>query len=87
MRSLDLSGPPKRREPLAGGSSAQYGTATDATETTAATRDAQALKDSRDEPPEHRNDRRRFLIWACMLGVVPPERVVERVISEIEGTL
>jgi hypothetical protein len=37
------------------------------------------------EPPEHRNDRRRFLIWACMLGAVPPQRVVERVVRDVEG--
>jgi hypothetical protein len=30
-------------------------------------------------------DRRAFLIWACMIGVVPPERVVERVVAEIEA--
>ena len=37
-----------------------------------------------DERPEHRNDRRRFLIWACMAGLVQPERVTERVLQEIE---
>ena len=36
-----------------------------------------------DEQPEHNGDRRRFLVWALMLGAVPPERVVERVIAEI----
>ena len=35
------------------------------------------------EQPEHRGDRRRFLIWALMLGAVPPERLTERVIAEI----
>jgi hypothetical protein len=35
------------------------------------------------EEPEHRGDRRRFLIWAAMLGIVPPERVVERVIADV----
>ena len=35
------------------------------------------------ETPEHRGDRRRFLIWACMLGAVPPERVTERVLEEL----
>ena len=37
------------------------------------------------EIPEHNGDRRAFLIWACMLGAVPPERVVERVIAEVES--
>lgn len=37
-----------------------------------------------DEPPEHRNDRRRFLVWAVMLGVVKPERMTERVVAEID---
>ena len=37
------------------------------------------------EAPEHHNDRRAFLIWACMLGAVPPEkRVVERIVEEVE---
>jgi uncharacterized protein YdaU (DUF1376 family) len=35
--------------------------------------------------PEHHNDRRRFLVWALMLGAVPPQRVVERVLDEIEA--
>ena len=37
-----------------------------------------------DEQPEHHGDRRRFLVWACMLGVVKPERVVERIVAELE---
>jgi hypothetical protein len=37
-----------------------------------------------DEEPEHHNDRRAFLCWALMLGLVPPERVVERVVAELE---
>jgi hypothetical protein len=36
------------------------------------------------DPPQFRN-RRAFLIWACMIGVVPPERVVERVVAEVES--
>jgi hypothetical protein len=39
--------------------------------------------DARVEGPEHGNDRRKFLIFALMLGAVPPQRVVERVIAEI----
>ena len=35
------------------------------------------------EPPEHRYERRRFLIWACMAGLVGPERVVERVLADV----
>ena len=34
--------------------------------------------------PEHRNDRRRFLIWALMLGAVPSDRVVERVLADVD---
>jgi len=30
-------------------------------------------------------DRRKFLIWACMAGFVGPERVVERILAEIEA--
>ena len=37
------------------------------------------------EPPEHRGERRRFLIWACMLGVVPPKRLVERIVADVEA--
>ena len=37
------------------------------------------------EQPEHGNDRRRFLVWALMLGAVPPERVVERIVAEVES--
>jgi len=36
------------------------------------------------EAPEHRNERRRFLIWALMIGAAPPERVTQRVIAELE---
>ena len=36
-----------------------------------------------DVPQAFRN-RRAFLIWALAIGAIPPERVVERVISEVE---
>jgi hypothetical protein len=36
------------------------------------------------EGPEHNGDRRRFLIFALMAGLVPPERVTERIVAEIE---
>jgi hypothetical protein len=36
------------------------------------------------EPPEYGNDRRRFLVAIVMGGFVPPTRMVERVIAEIE---
>jgi hypothetical protein len=39
---------------------------------------------STSEAPEHRGDRRRFLVWALMLGATTPERVVERVVAELE---
>ena len=35
------------------------------------------------EEPEHRSDRRRFLIWACMAGLIGPERVTERILAEV----
>lgn len=28
-------------------------------------------------------NRRRFLIWALMIGAVPPERVTERILAEL----
>jgi hypothetical protein len=34
--------------------------------------------------PQFRN-RRAFLVWALMCGYTKPERVVERVIAELEG--
>ena len=40
-------------------------------------------KDTPSEQPEHNGDRRRFLVWALMLGAVPPERVVERVLQDV----
>ena len=36
------------------------------------------------EEPEHRCDRRRFLVWATMLGVVSPARMVERVLADVD---
>jgi hypothetical protein len=39
------------------------------------------------EEPEHRSERRRFLVWALMLGAIPPERVTERVVAEVEREL
>ncbi len=36
------------------------------------------------QAPEHNSDRRRFLTWCVMLGVVPPERMTERVVAELE---
>ena len=42
-------------------------------------------KDTPSEQPEHNGDRRRFLVWALMLGAVPPERVVERIVAEVES--
>ena len=41
-------------------------------------------KDStREEQPEHRSDRRRFVIFALMAGLVPTERVTERILAEV----
>ncbi len=36
------------------------------------------------EQPEHRNDRRRFLIWCLMVGAVKPDVVTTRIVDEIE---
>lgn len=37
------------------------------------------------EQAEHNGERRRFLIWACMLGATPPQRVVDRIVAEVEA--
>jgi len=37
-----------------------------------------------DDEPEHRGDRRRFLVWALMLGYTKPAVVVERIVGELE---
>jgi hypothetical protein len=34
--------------------------------------------------PEHRGRRRAFIAWALMLGAIPPERMVERIVAELE---
>jgi len=36
-----------------------------------------------DDGPEHCNDRRRFLVWAVMLGATSPERMTERVLEDL----
>lgn len=36
------------------------------------------------EAPEHKGDRRRFLVWALMLGATTPDRLTERIVAEIE---
>ena len=36
------------------------------------------------EPPEHNNERRRFLVWAVLAGFAQPERLTERIVNEIE---
>ena len=36
------------------------------------------------EQPEHRNDRRRFLIFALMAGLVKTETVTARIVAEVE---
>ena len=37
-----------------------------------------------EDDPEHRGDRRRFLVWAIMAGFAQPERMTERILAEIE---
>jgi hypothetical protein len=36
------------------------------------------------EAPEHRGDRRRFLVWAVLAGFAEPDRLTERIVAEIE---
>jgi hypothetical protein len=36
------------------------------------------------QPASPFTDRRRFLMWALSIGAVPPERVVERIVAELE---
>ena len=36
------------------------------------------------EQPEHLGDRRRFLVWALMLGATTPDRLTERIVAEID---
>ena len=42
------------------------------------------VDDDQSEPPEHNGERRRFLCWALMLGAIPPERLTERIVAEVE---
>ena len=65
-----MNGPPKRREPRAAALNATLG--------------QQASSQYTAEEPEHRNQRRRFLVWALMLGATKPEVVVDRIVAEIE---
>lgn len=39
---------------------------------------------SADAEPEHRGDRRRFLVWAVLCGFAKPERLTERIVAELE---
>ena len=38
-----------------------------------------------DEEPEHRGDRRRFLVWAVLAGFAPSERLTERIVADINA--
>jgi hypothetical protein len=70
--------PPENKTPRAGGALQSDNGRT-------ASADRNAVDQRAQEQPEHRSERRRFLIWALMIGAVPPERVVERVVREVEG--
>jgi len=35
------------------------------------------------ELPEHRNDRRRFIVWAVLAGYAAPARLTEAVLNEV----
>jgi hypothetical protein len=37
------------------------------------------------EEPEHHGEPHAFLAWCVMLGVARPERMVERVLAEVEA--
>jgi hypothetical protein len=36
------------------------------------------------EAPEFGSDRRKFLVAMLMLGAIPPQRVVDRIVDEVE---
>lgn len=38
---------------------------------------------TRQEEPEHRGERRRFIVWAAMCGYVSPDRLAERVLQDL----
>lgn len=44
---------------------------------------APLLPEQSPEEPEHRSDRRRFLVWGVLAGFVPPERLTERIVDEL----
>ena len=71
-----MNAPEKRREPRAGGSQRD----TDTTFTPDAT-----LVRAGMQVPEFGTSRQRFLIAMFMIGAVPPERVVERVVADVEA--
>ena len=35
------------------------------------------------EEPEHRGERRRFIVWCAMCGYIGPERLSERILAEL----
>jgi hypothetical protein len=37
-----------------------------------------------DEQPEHQGEWHRFLIYALMAGLTTPQRIVERIVAELE---
>jgi hypothetical protein len=37
-----------------------------------------------EEQPEHQGEWHRFLIYALMAGLIRPERVVERIVADLE---
>ncbi len=39
------------------------------------------------ELPEHRNDRRRFVVWAVLGGFCDPSRLTERIVAEVAEIL
>ena len=71
--SADAERPPDPRNAearVAAGSSADTGRQTSTQNTT--------------EASEHRNERRRFLVWAVLCGFASPDRLTERIVDEIE---
>ena len=76
-----MRSPTKRNEPLAGGSERESEVHVEHINDTPFHNVGVVPTDTQ---PEHRSERRRFLIWACMAGLVQPERVTERILAEID---
>lgn len=81
------NGPPERRSPAGTGLRGQREGKDDSNDSTPAAAVCKARPTAPagmlQEAAEHRGERRRFLVWALMLGAVEPERVTERIVDEL----